>query len=134
MQILAPWMEAKLIFEAEIVAERNLLRTHYRGHVTEAGLKEGIVRFEGLLKKLKPGFTIFADMSELDLMDLECGAQLARIMELCKANKVGSVIRVIPDPDKDIGVNILSIVHYRGKVPIATYDTLAEAMKDSKLR
>ena len=121
------------IFEVEVHTTRNLLRTHYRGHVTEAGLKEGIDRFQGLLKELKPGFTILADMSGIEVMDLESAPQLARIMDLCRAAKVGSVVRVIPDPDKDIGVNILSIVHYRGKVPIATFDSMAAAAKSLKL-
>ncbi len=125
-------MEAKPIFEAEIDAPRNLLRTHYRGHMTEPRFREAFGHFEGLLSQLKPGFTILADMSELDLMELDCAPILGRIMDLCRASKVGTVVRVIPDPAKDIGVNILSIVHYRGKVPIATFDSLEEALKSLK--
>jgi hypothetical protein len=39
------------------------------------------------------------------------------------------VVRVIPDPQKDIGLNILSLFHYRRRVRIVTCKTLAEAMK-----
>ena len=44
----------------------------------------------------------------------------------CRAHGVGLVVRVIPDHSKDIGMNILSIIHYRGKVRIVTVDTVAE--------
>jgi hypothetical protein len=39
------------------------------------------------------------------------------------------VVRVIPDPHKDIGLNILSLFHYRRGVRIVTCETLEEAMR-----
>jgi hypothetical protein len=39
------------------------------------------------------------------------------------------VVRVIPDPQKDIGLNILSLFHYRKRVRIVTCETLDEARK-----
>jgi hypothetical protein len=42
---------------------------------------------------------------------------------------VEAVVRVIPDPQKDIGLNILSLFHYRRRVRIVTCATLGEAMK-----
>jgi hypothetical protein len=38
------------------------------------------------------------------------------------------VVRVIPNPQKDIGLNILSLFHYRRRVRIVTCETLEEAM------
>jgi hypothetical protein len=37
------------------------------------------------------------------------------------------VVRVIPDPHRDIGLQIMSIFHYGGDVQILTCQTLAEA-------
>jgi hypothetical protein len=37
------------------------------------------------------------------------------------------VVRVIPDPHRDIGMTIMSVFHYRGGVKIFTCQTLAEA-------
>jgi hypothetical protein len=39
------------------------------------------------------------------------------------------VVRIIPDPSKDIGLNILSIVHYRGTVQVITCETALEAWR-----
>jgi len=36
---------------------------------------------------------------------------------------------VVPDARKDIGLNILSQFHYDPKVPIATFETLADALQ-----
>jgi hypothetical protein len=36
-------------------------------------------------------------------------------------------VRVIPDSRKDIGLNIMSLFHYRRGVRIVTCETLAEA-------
>jgi len=37
------------------------------------------------------------------------------------------VVRVIPDPHKDIGLNILSQFHYGPQIKLATFESLAEA-------
>jgi hypothetical protein len=37
------------------------------------------------------------------------------------------VVRVIPDPHRDIGLQIMSIFHYGGDVQILTCETLAQA-------
>ena len=36
--------------------------------------------------------------------------------------------RVVPDPHKDIGLNILSQFHYARELPITTVETLVEAL------
>jgi hypothetical protein len=65
-------------------------------------------------------------------MDLDCVPHLARIMDLSRARGVGTVVRIIPDRDKDIGFNILSIIHYRRDVQIITCETPAEAERALK--
>ena len=37
------------------------------------------------------------------------------------------VVRVIPDPHRDIGMTIMSIFHYRGGTQIFSCETLAQA-------
>ena len=43
---------------------------------------------------------------------------------------VASVTRVMPDPHKDIGLNILSQFHYGPEVNITTFETLADAVQN----
>jgi anti-anti-sigma regulatory factor len=79
------------------------------------------------LPNLTKGFKILTDLSGLNSMDALCVSELKRMMDLCRKSGVGTVARVIPDPAKDIGFNILSLFHYRDKVHVLTFQTLAEA-------
>lgn len=121
-----------IVSEVEIISAGNLVRMHFRGQLNGEKLQARLGALEDLLNRMQPGFTLLTDLSELDSMDLDCGPYIAKAMELVRARGVGKVVRIIPDPHKDIGFNIFSIIHYRGKIPIATFSTLAEAEKELK--
>lgn len=76
---------------------------------------------------MKPGFTVVTDLTELERMEPDCVPHLTKLMDLFLAAGVAKVVRVIPDPKRDIGFNLLSLTHYRGRVSIATFGTRAEA-------
>ena len=84
-------------------------------------------RVESLLPQLQTGFTLLTDLSDLASMDLDCVAALTKIMDRLRTGGIRTVVRVVPEPDKDIGFKILSIIHYRRGVRIVTCETLAEA-------
>jgi hypothetical protein len=86
-----------------------------------------VKRMQDLLPQMRKGFTLLTDLSGLDSMEIECMTGIAKIMEACKAKGVGIVVRIIPDPHKDIGFNILSIVHFGRGIPIITCKTAEEA-------
>jgi hypothetical protein len=108
-------------------APRNLIRMRYNGHVSAAEMKPFADEVRALLPKLRKGFTVLTDLSGLDSMELDCATELTGVMDRLKAKGVGTVVRIVPDPAKDIGFNILSIVHYRRGVRIATCQTAEEA-------
>ena len=83
----------------------------------------------GLLAEVRPGFRLLVDFSGLELMDLACVPHIERMMDRCNQKGVEMVVRVIPDPHKDIGMNILSLFHYRRRVRIVTCETLEKAME-----
>ncbi len=120
-------MERKTTFEVEVDAVRNIARLRYFGNVTAADMKACVEQVEGILPQMRAGFEALVDLSGLESMELDCGPHIARIMDLCKARGIRRSVRVIPDPSKDIGLNILSLTHYRGEVQTITCRTLAEA-------
>lgn len=120
-------MPVKPTIEIQTVPGRNLARIRYFGRITGGEMKTAVARIESLLSELKPGFTVLTDLSGLESMDLDCVPHLTKIMDASRARGIGTVVRVVPDPDKDIGFNILSIIHYRRGVQIITCETLAEA-------
>ena len=120
-------MTADPIFHATIDPTRNLLRARFTGQMSAEEMKVAAEQMETLLPTLTPGFTMLADFSQVSSMDLDCVPHLTRLMDLHRAHKIGLVVRVLPPPESDIGINILSVVPYRGEVKTMTAETLEEA-------
>ena len=117
------------MFQAEVDKSKNLLKVSYAQHVAPQDTKRAAEDLSRLLPELRPGFRLLTDLSGLESMDLACMPHLKRMMDLCNKQGIALVVRVIPDPHKDIGLNILSLFHYRRRVRIVTCETLEEAMK-----
>lgn len=120
-------MISKPIVETHHDVARNVVYIRYFGLVTASELGTFVAPLEELLGKMLPGFTLVSDLSGLDSMELGCAVHVTRIMDFCKKQGVAVVVRIVPDPAKDIGLNILTLTHYRGAVQVITCATLAEA-------
>jgi hypothetical protein len=106
---------------------RNLIEVRYGGRVTAAEVNAVSERVRELLPQMRIGFTLLADLSGLESMELDCMSGITGIMDSCNAAGIGTVVRIVPDPRKDIGLNILSIIHYRRGVHVITCQNAAEA-------
>src|SRR5947208_5159140 len=82
-----------------------------------------------VLEDVAPGFRLLADYRGLESMDSAAARHIADIMDALAEKNVASVTRVMPDPHKDIGLNILSQFHYGPQVTITTFETLADAVQ-----
>src|SRR6187455_1624639 len=100
----------------EIVAdiEKGVLRTYFRGVVTAEVLQSAAEQSAQVVAQMTPGFTVVADLTQLERMELECVPHVTRQMDLFMRAGVGRVVRIIPDGSKDIGFTLLSHTHYRG--------------------
>ena len=108
---------------------KQLLCVNYLGRVRPAELKQGRDELKTLLAGLRPGFRFLANLSAVEDMGLDCRTELGRNMDLVSQCGVGRVVRVIPDPSKDLGLNILGFFHYPKHPPVITCTTLAEAVE-----
>ncbi len=117
------------MFRVEVDKARSLLKISYAQHVGPEDTKRVLEEIPAFLTDVRPGFRLLTDLSGLETMDLACVPSIRRMMDLCNKKGVEMVVRVIPDPHKDIGMNILSLFHYRRRVRIVTCATLEEAMK-----
>ena len=109
---------------------RNLLKIHFSERVGPEEMKAGFDKANALLVDLRPGFCLLSDLTGLELMDLRSAPYIKQAMDLYNQKGIAKVVRVIPDPQKDIGLNIMSLFHYRRGVRIVTVETLAEAEKN----
>jgi hypothetical protein len=117
------------MFQAEVDKATNLLKVRYAQHIGPEDTKRAEEKIRALLTDLRPGFRLLTDLTALESMDLACVPFIKKMMDQCNKKGVETVVRVIPDPHKDIGLNILSLFHYRRRVRIVTCETRAEAMK-----
>jgi hypothetical protein len=106
---------------------KNLLEIRYGGVVRPEECEKGLEQLRASLDKLGSGFRVLVDLTELELMDLKCAPFIEKAMDLCNEHGASTVVRVVPDPHRDIGMSIMSIFHYRGDVRIVTCRNLAEA-------
>lgn len=118
------------MYAVELDQSKRLLVIAAAQRVTAEQVNAAAERVHELLQDVGPGFRVLVDFRWLDSMDSGAAPHLAKIMETLTEKGVASVARVMPDPHKDIGLNILSQFHYGPDIPITTFDTLANALQD----
>jgi hypothetical protein len=107
---------------------RQLLTVTFSGLVTAAEMNEQLDGIRNDIAGLQPGFRFFTDLSDLECMGEECAPSIGTMMEAANDRGVSEVIRVVPDPRKDIGFTLMSRFHYSADVRLTTYDTRDEAL------
>ena len=121
------------MFLATTNKRKRLLQMSFIEHVGVEELRRGNQELVALLADLPAAIRVLADLGRLDSMDLACAGEFGKAMELCDQHGVELVVRVIPDPAKDIGLNILSVFHYRHHPRVVTCETMTEAAKQLSL-
>ena len=99
------------------------------GHVTTDEVKLAAQRVRELVENAAPGFQVLTDLRWLESMPTSASQHVAEIMDALAKKKVGSIARVVPDPRKDIGLNILSQFHYGSQIQAMTFETMADALQ-----
>ena len=118
------------MYALELDRTKRLLVISAAQKVTAEEAKMVAQQVRDILQDVAPGFHVLADFRWLELMEPAAARPIAAIMDAVAEKNVASVTRVMPDPHKDIGLNILSQFHYGAKVKIATFETLADALID----
>jgi len=117
------------MFLATTNKPKRLLHLSFIQHVGVEELQRGNQKLAALLADLPAGIRVLADLGRLESMDLACAGEFGKAMELCDQHGAELVVRVIPDPTKDIGLNILSVFHYRHRPRVVTCETMEEAAR-----
>ena len=117
------------MFSVEASDAERLIKISWSGQVDSDEMRKCAEEICAAASKLRPGFRLLADMTGLKSMDYAGAPYISSIMDLCVTKQVEHVVRVIPDPRKDIGLNIMSYFHYGSKVRITICEDLAEAMR-----
>ena len=116
------------MYSVESDRSKQLLVISAAGRVTKKEVESVALRVCEMMKEITPGFRVLTDFRWLERMDPAAAAPLAEIMDALAEKNVAAVVRVIPDPHKDIGLNILSQFHYGPQIKLVTFESLAEAL------
>jgi hypothetical protein len=114
-----------IIVETDI--ERELLTVTYCGKVVPGEFGPALERIREGLGKLEPGFRLLTDLGGLEAMDVSCAPLIDEAMDLIDCRGVSLVVRIVPDPRKDIGFGVMSLFHYGKDVNVVTVETVEEA-------
>lgn len=114
---------------ATVNKSKQLLYLSFIGEVRVEELVRSREDLVMLLADLEPGFRLLTDLGGLDSMSLDCAPELGKSMELCDQKGVALIVRVVPDPMKDIGLGILSRFHYPHRPRTVTCESMVEAAK-----
>jgi len=117
------------MYAVELDRSKRLLVISAVRTVTAEEANLAAQQIRDLLRDVAPGLRLLADFRWLESMDSAAARHIAEIMDMLAEKQVASVTRVIPDPHKDIGLNILSQFHYGPNVSITTFETLADAVQ-----
>jgi anti-anti-sigma regulatory factor len=117
------------MYSVEADKSKRLVVISTVGRVTKEEAKQAAQQVRDILKDFAAGFRVLADFRWLESMDTAAARHVAEIMDALTEKQVALVIRVMPDPHKDIGLNILSQFHYGPEIQITTFETLADALQ-----
>ena len=117
------------MYFVEIDRSKRLLVISAAGHVSTEEVKAAAQKVRDIVKEAEPGIRALTDLRWLISMEPSASRYIADIMDALSQNRLASVTRVVPDPHKDIGFNILSQFHYDPDTPIYTFETLADAVE-----
>jgi hypothetical protein len=117
------------MYAVELDQSKRLLVISAVRKVTAEEANLAAQQIRDLLRDVAPGLHLLADFRWLESMESAAARYIAEIMDALAEKQVASVTRVMPDPHKDIGLNILSQFHYGPDVTITTFETLADAVQ-----
>jgi len=116
------------MYFVEADQSKRLLVISAAGKVTKKEVAAVAQQVRNMMSEMTPGFRVLTDFRWLDRMEPAASTHIAEIMDALAEKKVALVVRVVPDPRKDIGLNILSQFHYGPKIKLVTFESLAEAL------
>ena len=107
--------------------EKNILKISFAGKITTKDMPYLKEQISKELVHMNKGFSLQTDLTDLISMETKCAPFIKKVMELMRDQGIELVVRIIPDPSKDIGLNIMSRFHYPSSLRVVTVNSHEEA-------
>jgi hypothetical protein len=118
-----------IMIRTTVQRENNALHLSFVGQVEGRQFEELRRRLPSIMRCLGADFVLLTDLSEVEEFEFACVSEIASLMEWIVEAGVGEVVRVVPDPRRDIGFAILSAFHYPTILPVRIFTELEEAIQ-----
>ncbi|HXV27738.1 MAG TPA: hypothetical protein VD913_02115 [bacterium] len=110
----------------------NTLIIEFEGKIDAVQAEQFYPEIQKIVPEDVKDFRLLSDFTNLDEMDFEVRSTIKKTMDFFNQRGVTEIVRVIPDPGKDIGFGIMSLFHYSKNVIIVTLKTRQEAEEHLK--
>jgi anti-anti-sigma regulatory factor len=92
----------------------------FKGRIDAAQAQDSYAELDRIVPRDQAGFKLLIDLTGVDEMEPEVENVMKKAMDLISARGVAEIFRVLPDPDMDIGFEIMSSAHYSPQVRVHT--------------
>jgi len=123
-----PASDTRGMISVELNGSKRLLIISAAGHVRTEEVQQAAEEVREALQQVAPGLRVLIDFRWLESIHPFAAPYIAQIMEALAQKQVASVIRIIPDPGKDVGLKMLAQFRYNTELSISTVETLVEAL------
>ncbi len=106
---------------------RNTVMIEFIGTVSVAEAEQHYLDLQKIVPKCKKGFKLLTDFTALQSMDPKVQGVIKKAMDYFNRQGISKIFRVIPTPEQDFGLNILSFFHYSKEVKFFTLTSREEA-------
>lgn len=120
------------MINASYDSKLNTVFIEFNGKIDANQAEKYYSDIQKIVPRGSDGFKVLTDFSKADGIDFAVRDSIKKVMDFFNASGVTQVFRVIPDPNQDIGLNIMSFFHYSKEVQIFTFTTRSEA--EARLR
>ena len=107
--------------------KRNTVIVEFEGNVDVGQAKQFFADLEKTRPEPEKDFKLLTDFSLVDAMEFNVKREIEKAMDLFNAQGVTEILRVIPDPNMDIGFNLMSASHYSKQIKVHTLRSRQEA-------
>lgn len=115
------------MIKASYDQKHNTVIIEFEGKIDAAQAEQFYPKIQKIVPKDGKGFKLLTDFTLLDQMDIEVQDYVKKSMDFLNLQGVREIFRVIPTPEQDFGLNILSIFHYSREVKSVTLKSREEA-------
>lgn len=117
------------MIKASYDQEYNTLIIEFEGKIDAAQGASFYLEVQSIVPKDRKGFKILTDFTSIQQMNSDIKEAVKKTMDFFNREGVREIIRVIPNPEKDIGFGIMSAFHYSKDVNIVTVESREEAQQ-----